>query len=164
MLQEATLESSDGAIKLNALTMLGSYHQWTMDVAVALRPGEAGAYAAVGLSDNSVQIFALPCNTSAVGPQQTSLPSSALQWSHMHVPHAEYTNITAKSTFLLSVKLVLQCRPSFLHGIRSCCHSEPDMLIVEGFDDVLITYALAYTLLIEGIRHACRGLLHVQCA
>ena len=120
MLQAATLESSDGAVTLHALSMLGSYHQWTMDVAVALRPGEAGAYAAVGLSDNSLRVFALPCNTLAVGPQHSSLPSSALQWSQMRVPHAEYTNVTAKSTVLLSVKIVLQCRPSIV-----CMESDP---------------------------------------
>ena len=46
-------------VRLTGQRQLGCYHKWTMDAAVAQRGAEAAAYAAVGLSDNSVRVYAL---------------------------------------------------------------------------------------------------------
>ena len=59
VLQVALLEGCAGSVRLTGQRQLGCYHQWTMDAAVAQRGAEAAAYAAVGLSDNSVRVYTL---------------------------------------------------------------------------------------------------------
>lgn len=59
VLQVALLEGCAGSVRLSGQRQLGCYHQWTMDAAVAQRGAEAAAFAAVGLSDNSVRVYAL---------------------------------------------------------------------------------------------------------
>ena len=67
LLQVALLEGCGASVRLSGLRQLGCYHQWTLDAAVARRGTEATTYAAVGVSDNSVCVYALECGGSQVG-------------------------------------------------------------------------------------------------
>ena len=75
MLQVALLEGSGVLIRVTGLRQLGCYHQWTMDAAVARRGAGATAYAAVGLSDNSVRVYAMQCGGSQVNDPHLMHPA-----------------------------------------------------------------------------------------